>query len=288
VVAAVTKDRRLDWTPQKGGAYSFEVQAIDRDLNYSAPARMMMQVTVPWHANAWITVPAGAAFGGLVIWAFIARALYTRQRREAERLRERACIARDLHDHLGAGLTHLAMVGDLVSQQTDKPAAVQLLATRLSESARELTRTMGEVIWATDPDKDTLRSFALFVTRYAERFFAESALRLRFDIPSELPDVMLPAELRNSLFMVAKEALNNVAKHAQASELRIKLDLCDRELRLSFEDDGQGFLKTQVTAESHGLANMEKRLRDLGGELQVESTPGQGTRIYARLLLPKK
>jgi signal transduction histidine kinase/ligand-binding sensor domain-containing protein/DNA-binding NarL/FixJ family response regulator len=90
--SAVTRDRRFEWTPRKGGAYTFEVQAIDRDLNYSKPARMAFRATVPWYANAWITVPGGGAFGGLVIWAFVARALYVRQRRESERLREQMLV----------------------------------------------------------------------------------------------------------------------------------------------------------------------------------------------------
>ena len=85
--AGITKERRFEWTPRKGGTYAFEVQAIDRDLNYSKPVRLVFQATVPWYANAWITVPGGGMFGGLAIWAFIARAIYLRQSREAERLR---------------------------------------------------------------------------------------------------------------------------------------------------------------------------------------------------------
>jgi signal transduction histidine kinase len=286
--AAVTKERRFEWVPAKGGSYTFEVQAIDRDLNYSDPARVTMQVIIPWHANPWILAPGGVAFLGLLIWGIVARALYARKSREAVVLRERVRIARDLHDHLGAGLTHLAMVGDLVREQTNRPEAVQTLATRLSESARELTRTMGEVIWATDPEKDTLRSFALFVSRYAERFFGDSTVRLRFDIPAELPEITVPAEVRNSLFMVAKEALNNVAKHANASELRLKLELVERELRLSFEDNGTGFVISEVLVKGHGLGNMEKRLRDLGGQLRIESVVGRGTIIQVWLRLPRK
>jgi ligand-binding sensor domain-containing protein/signal transduction histidine kinase len=286
--AGLTKDRRFEWTPRKGGTYRFQVQAIDRDLNYSKPAELSFRATVPWYANSWITLPGGGLFGGLVIWAIVGRALYVRKSREAVVLRERVRIARDLHDHLGAGLTHLAMVGDLVRDQTDRPAEVKMLATRLSESARELTRTMGEVIWATDPEKDTLRSFALFVTRYAERFFGDSAVRLRFELPAELPEITVPAEARNSLFMVSKEALNNVAKHSNASELRIKLELVERELCLSFEDNGTGFVATEVLAKGHGLGNMEKRLRDLGGQLRMESVVGKGTIIQVCLRLPKK
>jgi signal transduction histidine kinase/ligand-binding sensor domain-containing protein len=288
VSAAVTRERRFDWVPAKGGRYSFEVQAIDRDLNYSQPAQVAMAVIVPWHANAWITVPGSIAVFGLLIWGFVGVALYLRKSREAVRLRERVRIAQDLHDHLGAGLTHLAMVGDMVRHKLDEPHAVQLLATRLSESARELTRTMGEVIWATDAEKDTLRSFALFLTRYAERLFADSPLRVRFDVPGELPDVPLPGEVRNSLFMVAKEALNNVTKHAKASEVWIRLELLNREMHLRIEDDGQGFSQAETGSSGHGLANMQKRLSDLGGELHIDSTPGKGTRVHAALALPRK
>ena len=84
----VTRERRFDWTPRQGGDYTFEVQAIDRDLNYSKPARVTFRAIVPWYANAWITIPGGGLFGGLAVWAFIAGAIYVRQRREAERLRE--------------------------------------------------------------------------------------------------------------------------------------------------------------------------------------------------------
>jgi signal transduction histidine kinase/CheY-like chemotaxis protein/ligand-binding sensor domain-containing protein len=90
--AGITQNRRFEWKPKKGGAYTFEVQAIDRDLNYSKPARLTIRATVPWYANAWITVPGGGMFGGLAIWAFVARALYVRQRREAERLREQMLL----------------------------------------------------------------------------------------------------------------------------------------------------------------------------------------------------
>jgi signal transduction histidine kinase len=288
VYSAVSKDRSFDWVPEERGAHTFEVQSIDRDLNYSEPAHMVMQVNVPWHANAWILGSLAGAFAGLLAWAFVARAMYQRKSREAIVLRERVRISRDLHDHLGAGLTHLAMMGDMVRQRAAQPDAVEMLAGRLTESARELTRTMGEVIWTTDPDKDSLRSFSLFLTSYAERFFSESSLRLRFEIPEQVPDMLLPSEFRSSLLTVTKEALNNVAKHSQATELRIKLDLRDRELHVSFEDNGRGFAMDEVAPDRHGLVNMRERLRDLPGELRIESLEGQGTHVEIRCSLPKR
>jgi signal transduction histidine kinase/CheY-like chemotaxis protein len=86
---AVTKERRFEWTPRKGGTYHFEVQAIDRDLNYSKPAGLSFRATVPWYANAWITAPGAGAFGGLLIWGFVAGSLYVKKRRESESLQRR-------------------------------------------------------------------------------------------------------------------------------------------------------------------------------------------------------
>lgn len=287
MAAAVTKDRRFDWTPRAAGTYRFEVQAIDRDLNYSAPARLVFLVSVPWFANAWILTPMIGSFAGLLAWAFIARQLYVRKSREAALLRERMRIARDLHDHVGAGLTDLALAGDLVRQQFDQPGAAQVLTTRLTESARELTRTMGEAIWMIDPEKDSLRSFLSFVSSYTERFFAGSPLRLRFAFPNEIPNLILPSEFRHSLFMVVKEALNNVAKHAEASEVRLIVHVDHRELRIGIEDDGAGFGAVEPTGDGRGLTYMQQRLREWHGELRIESRPGEGTRVHARVRIPR-
>jgi len=87
--AAVTKERRFDWTPQTGGNYKFEVQAIDRDLNYSKPAGLTFRATVPWYANAWITLPGAGAFCGLLIWGFVARFLYLKKHKETKSLQHR-------------------------------------------------------------------------------------------------------------------------------------------------------------------------------------------------------
>ena len=78
----------FDWNPTKPGAYTFFVQSIDRDLNYSEPARAFLQIVTPWYANAFIMVPGGGAAVGLVGWALVARSLVIRRKREADKLRE--------------------------------------------------------------------------------------------------------------------------------------------------------------------------------------------------------
>jgi signal transduction histidine kinase/ligand-binding sensor domain-containing protein/DNA-binding response OmpR family regulator len=79
-------DRHFDWTPPAPGRYEIVAQAIDRDLNYSAPVRLQLHAVNPWYLNAWIAAPSGAFVLGLFAWAFVARSLYMGKRREAERL----------------------------------------------------------------------------------------------------------------------------------------------------------------------------------------------------------
>ena len=80
---------QFDWNPKAPGDYTFFVQSIDRDLNYSEPVRAVLSVVTPWYANSWIMVPGGIGLAGLFGWAFVARSLVLRRKHEAEQLRER-------------------------------------------------------------------------------------------------------------------------------------------------------------------------------------------------------
>lgn len=280
-----SKEREFDWTPLNPGVYTFAVQAIDRDLNYSEPALLTLTVVPPFYRDTRVVVPVVLGLAGWVGYSLVFTRRYLQKGREAQRLRERARIARNMHDHLGSGVTHVAMLGEFVRQKLGQPAEAKLLAGRLVQSARDLARTMDEVVWTTDPAKDTLRSFASYITKYAENFLAGSPMRLRLDFPRAIPDLFLRSELRHNLFMVVKEALNNSVKHAHGSEVKIRLELANRTLCLVVEDDGRGFTGEQLPLECNGLSNMKSRLRDVGGELRIDSVLGRGTRIEAKVPL---
>ncbi len=284
ISTSVTKETTFDWVPSEPGHYHFEVQAIDRDLNYSKAARVTIHAIYSWHANPWIITPGCIAAVGLLLWAVIGVRLFLSKRRETTRMEERARIARDLHDQMGAGLTHIAMLGEMLQTQKNQTTISESLVGSLTQSAYDLSRTMGQVIWSTDPTQDTLKGFVSYVTNYAEKFFEVDPIRIRFDMPSIVPHIMLPAPFRHELFMVVKEALTNVAKHSKATEIRIGLEHKKEILQLTIEDDGNGFPIENITPDQHGIENMKKRANDLGGSFELE-TSNNGTRIKVKISL---
>jgi signal transduction histidine kinase len=153
---------------------------------------------------------------------------------------ERARIAKDLHDDLGANLTGLALRLDVMhSQGTASDAQHSQLAT-LARSTRGLVDNMREVVWAMNPEHDNVESLASFLGQYAEQYLTAAGLRCRLELPVHAPAQAMSSHLRHELYLALKEALHNVVRHARASEVRLRLDQEQHELRLAIEDDGCG------------------------------------------------
>ena len=219
---------------------------------------------------------------------------------------ERSRIARDLHDDLGANLTGIALQID-VARKVQDPALFQPQLQNLAADLRLAVSRMREAVWTINPNCDTLESFCIFLGQHADTFLQAAGLRCRLDIPLDLPPRVLTAEVRHHLMLMAKEALNNAVKHAGASEVRIELRLEGRDLVLVIEDNGRGIpgglgsssnagitpdptaqpARSSLPGSGHGATNMRQRLEALGGELQLQSLPGAGTRVQARLPLPE-
>ena len=132
---------------------------------------------------------------------------------EIERLRIQ--IAADLHDDVGARLTKVAMVTELVDRETTDSDPAKPHIRNIFRTVREITRAMDEIVWTINPKNDTLDNLANYVFQYAQEYFQDTGVRCRLDLPPELPDQPVSTEVRHNLFMAVKEALNNVLKHAR-------------------------------------------------------------------------
>lgn len=195
--------------------------------------------------------------------------------------RDRARIAKDIHDDIGAGLTQITLLAELVRREPEQTGAN---LERITHSARKLTKAMDEIVWAVDPQHDTFEGLMDYISAYAEDFLRVAGIRCRMDLPLALPAMRVDAELRYNLFLALKEALNNVVKHAKATEVWLRLKIEADSFTLSVEDNGSGLSATPSAAgdrlaSGSGLTNLKKRLDAIGGDCTVKSEPGQGTRV---------
>ncbi|HEY1789912.1 MAG TPA: two-component regulator propeller domain-containing protein [Verrucomicrobiae bacterium] len=278
------------------GTYRFEVTACNSDGVWNPVDASLVFTVQPYLWQTWwfrigCGLIAAAMLSGIALW--IAR---WRVRRKLERLerqraieRERARIARDIHDNLGANLTRISLLSQSAHSELNNPeeAAVQL--NRIYETTREMTRAMDEIVWAVNPEHDTLDSLVNYLGKFAQDFLGSLGIRCRLDLPVQLPQWMVTAEVRHHLFLALKEALHNVVKHASASEVMISLTTMRNSFTLTTRDNGRGFTQetlaqkppqeTGRSASRNGLINMRKRLEKIGGRCEIRSEPGAGTEI---------
>jgi signal transduction histidine kinase len=145
---------------------------------------------------------------------------------------------------------------------------------------------MGDLIWSSNPNYDTVDSLVAYLREYAAHCFAPTTIQWSFNAPAGLPVRNINAESRRQLFLVFKEALNNLEKHAQATRVEINLALTENQLRLVIADNGVGLPTETAPRFHHGLANMRQRISQLGGAFELRSQPGHGTQLEICIPFP--
>jgi len=236
-----------------------------------------------WWFLALIALGLLGGVGGAV--RVVEKRKYQFQLRHAEQERalgrERERIARDLHDELGSLLTRISLLSGLVRADQDHPAQVETHALKIAQSADLTVRALEEIVWAVRPGSDTLQSLVEYIAHFANELFDGNATRCRLDLPPDLPALPLPPDVRHNIFLIVKEALTNALKHAGAKEVRVATKANDHTIEIVVEDDGGGFTPSDhtVPGKRNGLGNMRQRAASIGGQLEVTSAAGTGTKI---------
>jgi signal transduction histidine kinase/ligand-binding sensor domain-containing protein len=278
------------------GSYSFRVIACNNDGVWNETGARLAFDVLPYFWQTplfrWVAlICLIAASGGLAWFDTRRRMRHTLERVERQRdiERERTRIARDIHDDLGAHLTRITMLSESARSDLLEPERAASGLSRIYETARELTRSMDEIVWAVNPRHDTLESLASYLEKFAQDLLATAGIRCRLDLPVQFPDWYLTSEMRHNLFLACKEALHNVIKHSGATEAGIRLVIEEKYFDLVIEDNGRGF-DPAVTepkpaenpgrhASGNGLDNMSRRLSSIGGTCSIHSAPGKGAKV---------
>jgi signal transduction histidine kinase/ligand-binding sensor domain-containing protein len=289
------------------GEYSFTAQARSYDGDWNEAGALLSFRVRPYFWQTWWFKSGSlmallALTGGAIRYVERKRMQLRIERLEREHAveRERARIAKDIHDELGSQLTGITILSDL-AQSADAPRPEILSDMRkIGAMSRGLTRSLAEIVWAVNPRNDNLESFVTYACHFAEEFLRPAGMRCFLEVPEVLPPVELSTEFRHNLFMMMKEAVNNVVKHARATQVRIRISMDSGRFKITIADDGCGFHMptTPTTGErdsgltrrlsGNGLENMRHRIESLGGEFNLHSAPGAGTKIEATLTLVRE
>jgi signal transduction histidine kinase len=203
------------------------------------------------------------------------------QRRVMEQ--ERTRVAQDLHDELGAGLTEMGLLGDLVKNPAVPAQEKQQYLGQMTDTARSLVASLDEIVWAVNPRYDSVASLASYYTLFAQRFLDLAGVACRPHMPASFPEYPLDPNRRHGLFLAFKEALNNVVRHSGATQVSLKIEVGQGDLIICVVDNGHGFDSNAEAGGGEGLQGMRHRLERLGGGCEIKSGPGSGTEVELRL-----
>ncbi|MEO5917892.1 MAG: two-component regulator propeller domain-containing protein [Luteolibacter sp.] len=275
------------------GKYTFEVMAVNGDgMRSVAPARISVVIPPHFWQTAWFYL----SVGGLILivavgTGWVAARLKMRSRIQSLKIRnaregERSRIARDLHDDLGASLTEISILAALAAEDAETTALRPSL-DQLSVKAKHVVGSLDEIVWAVNPREDNLRSLVDYVAAFAREFLDIARIPLRTDVARDIPEHPLPTPQRHGVFLAVREALNNIVKHSQATEVNLRISVSDDSLEIHIEDNGCGFEPEYSSASGgNGLGNLKQRMQDAGGDCRIETFRMQGTTIFLTLPLP--
>ncbi len=284
-------DGRLELIDLPRGQHRIAIRASSDGQHWSiTPAVFTVEVLPPFWATWWFRV-ALLLLIAAIVWIMVRT--YVRDRLEKQRiafekeqalLAERMRIASDMHDDLGGGLTALKLHSDMALRTENDPSKRRHLE-HLSASAGDLIASMRQIIWTMDEEQRGLADLVAYCSNFARRYLSEHGLGCAVEADGPWPPIQLGSEQRRSILLVIKEALHNVVKHAQASNVRLSMRMDGGALVVKITDDGQGM--NGAHSGGNGLRNMRRRLDLLGGELVIAAAPDQGTRVEMRAPLDR-
>lgn len=270
------------------GDYQLEIQAAHSDGAWDASV-----VRLPFTVDAKFTETRtflGLMAGGTLLCGFLVSRHFSRKRIAALQAQtaltaERSRIARNMHDDVGARIAQLAVLQEVFAREYPiSPEAKSDLAV-LTTCAREAMESLDEAVWTVNPRNDTLAALAGFLVQHADHYLSPLGIRFRIEAPDTWPEITLRAGTRHEVALAFKEALQNIVKHAAATEVELNLRHEAGFFSIRIVDNGCGLPPETGGPGKDGLHNMRQRLESIGGTCEWLAREGGGTIVVMKLVL---
>lgn len=272
--------RQINLSHLAPGHYIFMVRAAKSNGDWNtAPAQVAFDIRYPFTQTLWFYL--------LVLLAIVAifYALYRFRLSQIMRAEEiRSEISRNLHDEVGSTLTNISLGSLLAQKQLQKEGPVNKILERIYQDSQTVSEAMREIVWSINPSIDTLGDALPRMLRYASELLEAKDIELQANLAPGIEQVKLSMQQRRDLYLFFKEALNNLAKHSQATFAKIDFHLDGKSLVILIADNGTGF-DTRLPLLNNGLKNMKERAKSNGWQLNILSKPGAGTNITLHAII---
>ncbi len=263
----------VQYTALPHGDYTFEVKARNEWGYWSEPASVQFTITPPYWKTWWFIILVVIAAGGTITFLVLNR---VRHLLALEKLRTK--IAADLHDDIGAGLTEISIMSEVIAQKLtdDQRGLVKAELGGISTASRRLVNGMSDIVWLVNPRRDSLHDLIARLGDAYNESLRSSNVSLKVHNVESLKDVRLGMERRQHVFLIFKEAIHNALKYSDCSEITLDVEARGGTIEIKLSDNGKGFDPAKVTS-GNGLSNMKDRAARIKAHIQIDSSPGRGT-----------
>lgn len=264
------------WLP---GSYTFMVKAILPDGSETSPEMLLFTIATPFYRSWWFLTLAVLAMACLLHFVYVQRI-----KRVIEQERLRNSIARDLHDDLGSALSGIKLYSQLALQKMNDNDESRGLVEDIEVKSAFMMEAMSDIVWSVDPGNDTIEKIILRMKEYAAEMMEPAAINYSFQVSENLLDIKLDVNLRKNLYLIFKESINNIIKHANSTEVTISLQKEDKAITLLVQDNGVGL--SPKSFKGNGIRNIKQRAAESGGTATIISSDGNGTVVTVRFTSP--
>ena len=268
----------IRFTSLSPGNYEFKVAAtIDNENWFESKDRFTFKIHPPFWKRTWFILLVIVVMGASIY------SLYKYQlnkRLEMERLRSH--ISRDLHDDIGSTLSSINILSKSNLIPHRENGDNKIILQKIQQRSQKMLDAMDDLIWNTKPENDSLDSLLVRMREYAGETLEGSGISFTLNSPPAINHIKLDMQQKRNLFLIFKEAVNNLAKYSNSKNANIQFDYQKKQLQMIITDEGTGFSVSAVKR-GNGLGNMQTRAAELNAHLEIRSGTGLGTTIIVQL-----
>lgn len=261
------------------GSYNLKIRSLTEDGKVAAEKSLEIMVDAPFWRTSWFRLFVLLIVFG-IIYAFYRYRI--NQLLEMQAVRNR--ISTDLHDEIGATLSGIGILSTIAQQQVSDQNPAHTLLGRITEDALTIGNSIDDIVWSINPKNDDLANIIARMNRQAAELLDAKNIDYKIVVPEKIDDIKLSMEQRRDVYLIFKEAMNNLIKYANCTSVDIEIKLENRRFTLLIKDDGKGF-EVEKPSLRNGMKNMKNRAKNLKGKLKISSELDKGTSVFLEFMM---